>query len=62
MAWGRFCDTMHDKSKEGHWLEFLATCYLQARLARQFSWRAGLLERLLMYACTGLLMSCVCRN
>jgi transformation/transcription domain-associated protein len=34
MAWGKFCDTMYDKSKEAQWLEFLATCYLQAvRLA-----------------------------
>ncbi|KAL4439666.1 hypothetical protein ABPG75_002667 [Micractinium tetrahymenae] len=34
MAWGEFCDGMYEKSKEGHWLEFLATCYLQAiRLA-----------------------------
>lgn len=31
MAWGKFCDGMYDKSKEAHWLEFLATCYLQAR-------------------------------
>lgn len=29
MAWGKFCDTMYDKSKEAQWLEFLATCYLQ---------------------------------
>lgn len=29
LAWGKFCDSMYDKSKEGHWLEFLATCYLQ---------------------------------
>jgi transformation/transcription domain-associated protein len=31
MAWGRFCDGQYDKTKEPHWLEFLATCYLQVR-------------------------------
>ena len=31
MAWGKFCDGMYEKSKEGQWLEFLATCYLQVR-------------------------------
>lgn len=31
MAWGKFCDSMYDKSKEARWLEFLATCYLQVR-------------------------------
>ena len=29
MAWGKFCDSMYDKSKEAQWLEFLATCFLQ---------------------------------
>jgi transformation/transcription domain-associated protein len=29
MAWGKFCDSMYDKSKEAQWLEYLATCYLQ---------------------------------
>jgi len=33
MAWGKFCDTMYDKSKEAQWLEFLATCYLQVQCA-----------------------------
>lgn len=32
MAWGKFCDSMYDKSKEAQWLEFLATCYLQVWL------------------------------
>ena len=35
MAWGKFCDGMYDKSKETHWLEFLATCYLQASMQAQ---------------------------
>jgi len=33
MAWGKFCDSMYDKSKEAQWLEFLATCYLQVQRA-----------------------------
>lgn len=40
MAWGKFCDGMYDKSKEAHWLEFLATCYLQARAAAVLAGRA----------------------
>ena len=35
MAWGKFCDGMYEKSKEGQWLEFLATCYLQVSELRQ---------------------------